>query len=143
MIAVIAGVLLSLVLILLARTRGPAGAIRIYALGLVVTALLYVLLAVMGGASASYLALEGVGVLIFASAAWIGVRGWVKVLALGWVLHVAWDLLLHLQGSASEYTPWWWPWFCLSFDLIIAAAVLLEERRLDGEPLRGGPVGLL
>lgn len=125
--AVLSGVVLSALLILFARTRGSTGARRIYALGLLVTALLYVVLAIVGGASASWLAVELVGVLIYGAAAWIGLRRSAKILAFGWAGHVLWDFLLHLQGPAVTYTPWWWPWFCLSFDLIIAAAVLLEE----------------
>lgn len=126
-LALLAGVLLAALLILFARTRGSKGTRQIYAIGLLVTALLYVVLAVVGGASASWVGLEIVGVVIYGGAAWIGLRRSLKILALGWAAHVLWDLLLHLQGPAVSYTPWWWPWLCLSFDLIIAAAVLREE----------------
>jgi len=121
------GVVLALLLIRFARTRGGLGARRIYAIGLFVTALLYVLLAAIGGATREWLAIEGLGVLIYGSAAWIGVRRWPRALALGWAAHVLWDLLLHLNGPAALYTPDWWPWFCLSFDLIVAGAVFQDE----------------
>ena len=101
---------------------------RIYAVGLLVTAILYVVLAAVGGASMGWLALEGIGVLIYGGAAWIGLGRSPRVLALGWAAHVLWDVLLHLNGPAALYTPDWYPWFCVSFDLIVAVAVLRVNR---------------
>jgi hypothetical protein len=121
------GIALAFVLIRFARSRGGLEARRIYAVGLFVTALLYVLLAARGAAPAEWLAIEGLGVVIYGSLAWIGIRRWPRALALGWAAHVLWDFLLHLHGTAGAYTPDWWPWFCLSFDLVIAGGALQDE----------------
>ena len=136
MLALILGTVLSLVLVRLARTYPPVGERRVYAVGLVVTALIYVIFGVVGGASARWLALESLGVVIYGVAAWAGLRGWHSLLAAGWAIHVAWDLALHLRGAGAEYTPPWYPWSCVSFDLVIAVAVLVLMKRATSD-LRG------
>ncbi|MDQ4119995.1 MAG: DUF6010 family protein [Acidobacteriota bacterium] len=129
MLGLILGIVLSLALIYLAHTRPPKGERRVYAIGLVVAALIYVGFGVIGGANARWLMIEIVGVLIYGVAAWIGLRGWTSFLALGWMAHVAWDVLLHLSGAGSEYTPDWYPWLCVSFDSVVAGAILKSIRR--------------
>ncbi len=128
-IALILGIVLSLPLVGFARTRRPEAERLIYAVGLIVTALIYVGFGVAGGASAQWLTFEVLGLLFYGAVAWGGFKGRPWLLALGWVAHVAWDVLLHLSGAGSEYTPHWYPWTCVSFDLIIAAAVLVSSRR--------------
>ena len=129
MIALLLGTVLSLVLIGLARMYPPRKERLVYAVGLVITALVYVVFGVAGGASAQWLAIESLGVFLYGAAAWGGLRGRPWLLAMGWAAHVAWDVLLHLSGAGSEYTPHWYPWFCVSFDLVMAGAVLASSRR--------------
>ena len=62
--------------------------------------------------------------LLYGAAAWLGFRVSAAVLALGWAMHVVWDVALHLQGAGAGYTPFWYPWGCVSFDLMVAGAVL-------------------
>lgn len=128
-IALLLGAALSLALVGLARTYQPRGERRVYGVGLVIAALVYVAFGVVGGASARWLALEGLGLFVYGAAARGGLRGRPWLLAAGWAAHVAWDVLLHLSGTGAEYTPRWYPWFCLSFDLVIAGAVLASSRR--------------
>ena len=123
-LALLIGAGLSLALIRLARTKMPRGELRIYAIGLIVAALLYVVFGVIGRASAWWLAIESLGLVIYSAAALAGLRGWPLLLALGWAAHVAWDVPLHVSGAGAEYTPFWYPWLCVSFDLIMAGAVL-------------------
>jgi hypothetical protein len=75
------------------------------------------------------MAFEVLGVVVYGAAAWGGLRGMPRLLAAGWAAHVAWDVLFHLTGTGAEYTPYWYPWLCLSFDLIIAGAVVASTRR--------------
>jgi hypothetical protein len=128
-LALIVGVILALALICLARTRGPEVERRIYAIGLAAAAVIYFAFGLVGGASAGWLAVEGLGVIIYGTVAWCGLRWKTPLLALGWAAHVAWDVLLHLSGAGAEYTPGWYPWLCIGFDLIIAGAVLALVRR--------------
>lgn len=128
-ISLLLGIVLALALVGLARRYRPGKERRFYAIGMVIAPLIYVGFAVVGRASTQWLALEILGVFLFGAAAWGGLRGRPWLLALGWAAHVVWDVALHLSGAASEYTPGWYPWICVSFDLVMAAAVLASTRR--------------
>jgi hypothetical protein len=117
------GLVFGVLLVLGARSRGPRGASVVLAIGLVLTALLYVLFALLGGADARWLTLEILGVLPFGAFAWLGVRSSPTWLALGWAAHVAWDAGLHLGVSAPTFVPTFFPTFCIGFDLTVAACV--------------------
>jgi hypothetical protein len=127
-LALLLGIIFSLALARLARSRGPEGERRIYAIGLVAAAVIYLSFGLVGKASAGWLAVESLGVIIYGAVAWVGLRWRPSFLALGWAAHVAWDVLLHLNGAGAEYTPDWYPWLCVSFDLVIAGAVLALVR---------------
>lgn len=129
MVALLLGAVLSLALVGMARRHPPGRERRVYAVGLVITALIYVVFGAAGGASARWLALEILSVLLYGAAAWGGLRGRPWLLAAGWAAHVAWDVPLHMSGAGSEYTPGWYPWLCVSFDLVVAGAVLASSRR--------------
>jgi hypothetical protein len=135
-LALLLGIVSSLALVRMARTYPPEGQRRVYAVGLVIAALLYVIFVVVGGAGARWLALESVGVLTYGAAAWGGLRGRPSLLALGWAAHAAWDVPLHVSGAAAEYTPRWYPWLCVSFDLVIAGAAVASLRRRAIDPRR-------
>ena len=135
-IALLLGAALSLALVGLARMYPPRRERRVYGVGLVIAALIYVAFGVVGGASARWLALESLGLFVYGAAAWGGLRGRPRLLAAGWAAHVAWDALLHLSGAGAEYTPRWYPWLCLSFDLVVAGAVLASSGRRAAD-LRG------
>ncbi len=128
-IALLLGTVLALAFVGLAHRYPPGRERRVYAVGLVIAALIYVGFGVAGGAGVSWLVLETLGVLLYGAAAWGGLRGQPWILAAGWAAHVAWDALLHLGGAGSEYTPTWYPWLCVSFDLVVAGAVLASSRR--------------
>jgi hypothetical protein len=138
-LALLLGIIFSLAFVRLARTRGPEGEMRIYAIGLVVAAVIYLSFGLVNGASAVWLAIESFGIIIYGAVAWVGLRWRPSLLALGWAAHVAWDVLLHLYGAGAEYTPTWYPWLCISFDLVIAGAVLaLVRRKQHGITARAG-----
>lgn len=132
-IALLLGAGLSLALVGLARRYPPGRERRVYAVGLVIAALVYVGFAAGGGAGARWLVLEILGVFLYGAAAWGGLRGRPWLLALAWAAHVGWDVLLHLSGTGAEYTPHWYPWLCLSFDLVMAGAVLASNWRRSGD----------
>ena len=132
-IALLLGTVLALALVGLARKYPPGRERHVYAVSLVIAALIYVGFGAVGGAGARWLALESLGVLLYGAAAWGGLRGRPWLLAAGWAAHVAWDVLLHLSGAGSEYTPRWYPWLCVSFDLVMAGATLASSRRRSGD----------
>ena len=123
-IELIVGVVLAFGFLLWTRAQPDAGR-RLYAIGLAVTALIYVVFPVIGGGDARSLALEAGGMLLYGAAAWIGFRKSTALLALGWAMHPVWDVALHLQGAGAGYTPDWYPWGCTSFDLIVGGAVFV------------------
>ena len=121
-IALLVGIVLAFGFLWWTRGQPDAGS-RVYAIGLAVTAVIYVVSALIGGASARSLGLEALGVLLYGGVAWAGFRTSAALLALGWAMHVIWDVSLHLQGAGAVYTPDWYPWGCVSFDLMVAGAV--------------------
>lgn len=128
-LSVVAGLVLALAAMLFVRKLPPATARRVFAIGLVVTALIYVALAIAGRAGPRWIGLELLGVAVYGAFAWVGLRHWASMLALGWAAHVGWDLAFHLRGAGAAFTPAWYPWFCLGFDLPIAVAILAHGGR--------------
>lgn len=118
------GGLLGAVYVWFAITR-TANSQRIFAVGLMVAALIYVGLALLNPAARPYLPLELVGFGIYTVAAilsWRGSRWW---LVAGWGLHPVWDLLVHYAATtgAEVVVPYWYAVACLSFDIIVAFAI--------------------
>ena len=109
------GVVLALAYVRYARRRRAA-----YGIGLTVAACVYVSFSIVHGHPHDLL-IEVAGVALFGTCAFLGVRKWTHLLAVGWIAHVAWDLLLHPHGS---YAPWWYPTACIGFDLIVAGAII-------------------
>jgi hypothetical protein len=91
---------------------------------LIVIASCYVLFAVMGGDGTS-LAYDAAGFLLFCAAATIGLKKsrWIVVGALA--CHGLFDAF-HSRLISNPGTPIWWPAFCLSFDLAVAACLALK-----------------
>ena len=121
------GLLAAAVYVGLAPARAGRGLRAYYAWGLVVAAAIYVGFAAWA-ASPLWLAIELAGLAIFGLAAWLGRRGDLAWLALGWTLHPLWDAGLHL--TASGVAPRWYVLACLSFDLLVGS-VLFVRRRVE------------
>ena len=118
-LALFAGVVLALPYLLYARrTRDRR---RVFGVGLLVAATIYIGFAVSKG-NLNALLVELIGVALFGILAFLGIRYSAYFLALGWVAHVAWDLLLH-PVNVSSYAPWWYPVACIGFDLVVAGAI--------------------
>ena len=62
--------------------------------------------------------------LIFAGIAFLGVWISPNFLVLGWLAHAIWDLLHHYKTFETK-TSSWYPVFCLIYDVIIAAFLLV------------------
>ena len=123
---VLAGAVLGVLFVLLADSRTSLGETRLLALGLVVAALIYVAFALFG-ADGRWLALEVIGLALFAGVAWLGLHASLWWLALGWVAHVGWDVGLHLDRTQPLVGPWY-PLACVGFDLVVAGFLLSVAR---------------
>jgi hypothetical protein len=126
----ILGVLLALLFIWFARTRGPRREPFIYSIGLIIAALFYVVFSVTG-ATTQWFMLELIGLVVFTIIAVLGLRVSLWFLALGWASHVSWDVLLHLVRE-QPFVPDWYPVACISFDLIVAGYIAAKLRKRDG-----------
>lgn len=71
----------------------------------------------------AWVRVESVVAIPFFAAAWVGLHiPW--VLALGFVVHLAWDLAHHPRGIQTKVARWLPP-ACLIYDGVIALAILL------------------
>lgn len=130
----LAGVVGAVALVVVAR-RSPRGELPVYAAGLVVASLFYVLFALVRG-SLGDVGLEAMGLLGFALVAVVGWRGFALVLGAAWLLHVAWDVALHPAGSGG-YAPGWYPVVCVGFDLFLAVYIFARRPPEEGRTGRG------
>jgi Family of unknown function (DUF6010) len=116
------GAVLGGLFVFLVRRR-KRGDISLLALGLVVAAFVYLVLALAAGADRRWLILEAVGLGVFGLLAWLGLRASLWWLVLGWVAHVGWDVGLHLDRPQT-FVPAWYPLLCVGFDLVVAGFLL-------------------
>jgi outer membrane protein assembly factor BamB len=114
----------------LAFARAQRGAERrVLALGLLVAAAIYVGFALIG-AGPVWLLVEALGVAAYGVLAWLGLRRSPFWLAVGWALHPAWDVCLHLVGAGAAFAPEWYAIACISFDLLVAAYITAQFKRM-------------
>ena len=123
------GVVLALLFIAFARTRGPRREPFIYSIGLIVAALLYVAFS-FSVATTQWFMIELIGLVTFTLIAVLGLRVSLWFLAFGWAFHVSWDVLLHLVRD-QPFVPNWYPVACISFDLVVADYIALKLRKQD------------
>jgi hypothetical protein len=121
------GMLACGLLIWLARLMRPENELRLYALSLVVAALMYVGFTARG-ATLRWMALEVTGLVVFTSLALLGLKVSASLLALGWALHAAWDVALHKLLDAG-FVPGWYPLVCVGFDLLLAGYLALRFKK--------------
>jgi len=117
------GAALAAAFVALAEWRGGTTTVRIYGVGLVIAALAYVVFAGLGGGD-DWLFTEIGGGLIFAALSVAGTRGPKVVLAVGWALHSAWGVGLHMVPGA-DFVPQWYVPACVGFDLFVAGAIFV------------------
>jgi hypothetical protein len=129
----IVGSIGGLIFVAYARDHGLRGQVRVYALGLVAAAAIYVVLAALGG-SVRWVGIEVLGVLVFAGIAALGLGMTPLWLAFGWAVHAVWDAGLHLFRQ-SGVVGTWYPIACIPFDLIVAVAIVLYAVRADHDSL--------
>ena len=122
LVPILVGAVLGGVFVLAARRPRSVANERLFALGLIVAALVYVVFALAAGDS-RWLGIEAAGVAIFGAFAWLGLRSSPWWLALGWAAHVGWDVGLHLDRAQSVVGPEY-PLVCVGFDLVVAGSLL-------------------
>jgi len=87
--------------------------------GLILAALVYVGFALCLGGTGNWIGIELGGVVLYGVIAYMAKGRRYAILALGWGLHILWDVLLH-SGGHPTYVPHWYPGVCIGFDIAIA-----------------------
>src|SRR3954447_11155093 len=132
MVAVLVGAVLGIGVGLFGTSTGLDRDPAFYPVTMIVTASYYALFAVLGGSSHA-LALEVLAGVVFLALAVAGFKSSLWLVAGALVAHAIFDLV---RGSVinNPGVPSWWPPFCLSLDLALAAylAWLLVSGRRRG-----------
>ena len=136
----IGGVILSLVAFLLSKFWKDIAARTLLATVLFAAAGAYLgfAFAVEGTVLRGWVFVEMLQCIAFGTLGLYGWRGNAKWLALGWALHPFWDFPLHYLGPGRSFAPWTYAVFCLTFDWVVAAFILVYYRgsnRLTPSPL--------
>lgn len=141
-VLVIVGACLAGLLVTGVRRREPRDRIPVFAVGLFVASLIYVVFAAAGRASFTWLLIELSGLIVFGGLAFAGLRSTWLLLAAGWAAHMAWDAVPHLAMPGGSFAPLWYVMLCLGFDAVIAAYIVWSSLRERGiEPTRGVAMG--
>ena len=114
-----AGMVLVAPLLGYASRKGLRDNQRIFGIGLMVAAGLYVVFAAIHG-NLFWLILEMLGVAAFFMFYWLAANFSINWLSLGWFLHPAWDGIIHVAGPGAQIAPFWYAVACVSFDWAIA-----------------------
>lgn len=104
---------------------------------LIVVASYYLLFAAMGGAFATFAA-EAVVFVCFLWLATLAAKRSRRLVAMGLIAHGLYDLL-HSCIVANPVVPDWWPGFCLTFDLTVAAGLLCASKKRAEPAQRSAP----
>ena len=121
------GLTLALAVAAFARISGLDRERAFYSTLLMVVGHYYVLFAILGG-DMQALAVDGIGLIVFASVAVSGFRGNYSLVAIGLAAHGIFDAL-HGHIIANAGVPEWWPAFCGSYDIAAGCLVYLGGRR--------------
>lgn len=132
----IVGAVLGAVLVMYARTRWRKDEARMLSIALVVVAAIYVGFAVARG-DGVWMVIEIAGVPAYGIFIWLAFRHSFYWLALGWGLHPAWDVLLHLWGPGQAIAPQWYATACVAFDLLVAGYIAARAPALANDRVAG------
>lgn len=118
----VVGIVVSIGLVIFARSTGFDRDRAFYPTVLIVVASYYVLFAVMGDTIRTVI-LESVIMVGFALAAVAGFRSSMWIVVAGLAAHGVFDLFVHGRILDNAGVPAWWPGWCLSFDVGASACV--------------------
>ncbi len=98
-------------------------------------AFMYIVFAVRAGESGYWIVGELAGVGVYGAMALRGLRGSPWRLAAGWAAHPIWDVALHHIGPGGTFAPDSYTITCISFDLLVAAYIVIAYGLLAGRGL--------
>ena len=89
-----------------------------YAIALIIAASIYVAFSSLSQ-NTIWIFTEVIGVIIFSIVGFLGVKFSPWFLAMGWLIHPAWDLLID-NHNLTVFVPQWYPRVCIGYDIAIA-----------------------
>jgi len=121
------GLILAAILLICARSRSRKAESNILGIALIVAAAIYAGFALVQG-DLEWMLIELAGIPLYGLFYWFSRHHSLNWLAAGWALHPLWDAALHLKGAGLSIAPEWYPTACISFDLLVAAYIVLSQR---------------
>lgn len=118
---ILAGVLLATGLLYLLKRFNHKTRLSITVAALLITALVYVVMALLSH-NILFVSIEILGLVLFLFMIGLGYFYSFWFIAMGWLLHVLWDIGLHPDQTAP-YVPQWYTWLCVGFDSAMAVYV--------------------
>ena len=100
---------------------------KLLGISLVIAALVYVAFALWFG-QPLWLLIEAMGLLIYGGFYWLARQFSWLWLAVGWLLHPLWDVVLHVLGPGQHITPAWYAIACVSFDFAVAIYIVYRVK---------------
>lgn len=115
------GIILAELTILIIQALSPAIHQKFYAIALITAALIYVGFSSLSKNTA-WIFTELLGVIIFSIIAFAGIKFSSWFLAMGWLIHPAWDLLID-NHNLTKFVPQWYPIVCIGYDILMASYI--------------------
>jgi hypothetical protein len=122
------GFMLAMLLLLYTRSRKPAGEKNILSIALMIAAFIYVAFA-LAWSDWIWVFVELAGVGLYGVFVWLAFSHSSYWLAVGWLVHPIWDVLLHLQESGNAVAPEWYAVVCISFDALVAVYIAVKVKK--------------
>ncbi len=91
---------------------------KIYAVALIIAASIYVGFSFVSQ-NTIWILTEIIGIILFSIIAFMGIKLSPWFLAMGWLIHPVWDLLID-NHSLTIFVPQWYPTVCIGYDIAIA-----------------------
>jgi len=120
LIEIFLGLQCALLIIFISFNWHPRKQLKLWSNSLIIAAIIYIGFVCFHTAW-PLLTQELIGAVAYTFLAILGYRYSPYFLAIGWALHVFWDILLH---NPSAIAPQWYPGACLGFDIAIAVYIL-------------------
>ena len=114
----LAGMGLAAAFIVYAERHAAGERRRVYGIGLIVAAVIYLVFSVLTQ-NILWILIETFGALLFTVFVYLAFKYSYWFLVMGWSIHMVWDGALH-AAEVAPYVPQWYPPVCVGFDLVIA-----------------------
>ena len=101
---------------------------KILGRSLIIAAMIYVSFALAWG-DFNWVMIELIGIPLYGLFYWLAIRYGSIWLAIGWLMHPLWDVLLHLMGPGFDMVPAQYAIACISFDIAVAVFIVARMKR--------------